>query len=109
MAMVEKYGFHTSEIAIRPFLSQSEVQADCQAELIPDVHRRPGRSYYLIPHYVVEDYYNSKKIPERIIREKMHKLKILPQAERQNLAEQILARKLASGQQLDLLSLLSSN
>lgn len=105
--MAEKYGFYTSEVAIPPFLSQTEIQADCQAELIPDVRRRYGqRTHYLIPHYVVEDYYKSKEIPERIILEKMRKLKILPQTERQNLAEQILSRKLV-GQQLDLLSLMS--
>jgi hypothetical protein len=106
--MAEKYGFYTSELTITPFLSLSEIQLDCQQELIPGVFRRAGRSYYIIPHYAVEPYFKSKGIPEQIIKEKLIKLKIYSEEDRENLRTEILSRKLKSGAQLDLLSLISS-
>lgn len=78
---MEKYGFKTGDLEIKPYLSKVEIWQDCDAQLIPNLFRRGVGGHYIIATEQVEPYYRSKNIPEHIIEKKLVRLKIRPQVQ----------------------------
>jgi hypothetical protein len=85
-----RYGFYTGQLAIEPYLSRQQIMADCEEGKIPDVYRRGEKGYYIIPSAQVEPYYQSKKLPEFIITQKLQQLKLLSSKQKNDLLTQIL-------------------
>jgi hypothetical protein len=73
---MKNFGFYTGALEIKPYLSRDEIAKDAQAELIPDIYRRPGKSYYIIPTEQVEPYYKSKGLPISVIDRKLKELRL---------------------------------
>lgn len=96
-------GFYTGDIAIPPYLTQAEIQEDCEAGNIPDVFRKGEKGNNIIHRRYVEGYYRSKSLPDFVIEDKLKSLGIFSSKE---MATEINRMAQSGGVYPDQLSLL---
>jgi len=87
-----RFGFYTSQLIIDPYLTYREIWADCEADLIPNLFRRPvsKRGFYIIRREEVEPYFRSKSLPPDIIEMKLKSLGIMSAKQKQDLLKDVL-------------------
>lgn len=75
-----RYGYHTGQLEIPPYLQRAEIAADCEEGLIPYATRKSEKAYWIVPADQVVEYLKSKTyIPAHIVEKKLIELKLVNQ------------------------------